>query len=58
MVRYAVSPLNGSGCTSQSGFEVNASPGQTVNYPYWFRDPADACGGQLNFTGAWAVTWM
>jgi len=58
VIRYGVNPLDATGSTSQTGFEVNAAVGQTLNYQYWFRDPANACGGQFNFTGAWTVTWQ
>lgn len=58
VIRYAVNPLDASGSTSGSGFEVNAASGQTVNYQYWFRDTGNPCGGGFNFTGAWTVTWL
>jgi hypothetical protein len=56
-IRYAVNALDATGATSQGGFSVNASAGQTLNYQYWFRDTGNACGGGFNFTNGWTQTW-
>jgi hypothetical protein len=57
-IRYAVNALDATGATSQTGFGVNATSGGTKHYQYWFRDPANPCGGQFNFTNGWAVNWL
>lgn len=57
-MRYSVNATDASGTASQSGFGANAMPGQTVNYQYWFRDPANPCGGGFNFTNGWSSTWL
>jgi hypothetical protein len=57
-LRYAVNSLDSLGNVTQNGFGANAAPSQSLNYQYWFRDPANACSGAgFNFTNAWAVTW-
>jgi len=56
--RYPVNMLDINGEAMQGGFGQHASPAQTLNYQYWFRDPANACGGGFNFSGAWNVTWQ
>ena len=57
-LRYDVNFTDANGETSQTGFGANATAGGSLNYQYWFRDPANACGaGGFNFTNGWAVTW-
>jgi hypothetical protein len=56
-IRYSVNPLDAGGATSQGGFGVNAAPGVTRNYQYWFRDTGNACGGGFNFTNGWSQPW-
>ncbi len=60
-LRYAVNATDAIGSVTQTGFGVNASVGQSINYQYWFRDPFPSpgvpCGGQFNFSGAIRVTW-
>jgi hypothetical protein len=57
-LRYGVNSTDANGNATQTGFGANASAGQALNYQYWFRDPANACGnGGFNFTNGWAVTW-
>ena len=56
--RYAVNATDARGSVTQSGFGANASAGQALNYQYWFRDPANPCGGGFNFSNGWAVTWQ
>jgi hypothetical protein len=56
-IRYDVNSLDGAGTTLQTGFGVNAAPGVTRNYQYWFRDTGNPCGGQFNFSNGWTVTW-
>ena len=56
-IRYDVNFLDATGSASQTGFGVNAAPGTTRNYQYWFRDTGNSCGGGFNFTNAWTVTW-
>ncbi|MFT7485231.1 MAG: hypothetical protein ACI9F9_001078 [Candidatus Paceibacteria bacterium] len=58
-LRYGVQSLDANGMVTQSGFGLNAAPGQTLNYQYWFRDPANPCTGSgFNFTGGWVTTWQ
>jgi plastocyanin len=44
-----------------SGVDVaavgGASPGQTLRYQFWFRDPAGPCGGAFNTTNGVEVSW-
>ena len=48
----------GNGLVMMEGADAFASPGATVNYQFWFRNPISACGlGGHNFTNAWSVTW-
>ncbi|MFT7486776.1 MAG: hypothetical protein ACI9F9_002632 [Candidatus Paceibacteria bacterium] len=57
-LRYGVNSLDAMGNVTQAGFGANAAMGQSLNYQYWFRDPANPCSGAgFNFTNAWAVTW-
>ena len=57
-LRYAVNYLDASGSVTQSGFGANATSGTTLNYQYWFRDPANTCGmGGFNYSNGWVVTW-
>lgn len=37
--------------------QVNALPGETHYFQFWFRDPAGPCGGQANLTNALRVTF-
>lgn len=57
-LRYAVNSTDAGGNVSQTGFGANATAGQTLNYQYWFRDPANPCGAGFNFSGGWVVTWQ
>ena len=57
-IRYDVNALDASGAASQGGFGVNATVGSTLNYQYWFRDPANTCGGGFNFTNGWSQPWQ
>ncbi len=56
-IRYSVNPLDATGAASQGGFGVNAAPGVTRNYQYWFRDTGNPCGGSFNFTNGWSQPW-
>ncbi len=58
LLRYAVNSTDAAGNVSQTGFGANAATGVTLNYQYWFRDPANPCGGGFNFTNGWVVTWL
>lgn len=56
--RYAVNPTDASGAATQSGFSAFASVGASLNYQYWFRDPANVCSGLgFNFSNGWTVAW-
>ena len=56
--RYSLNSTDASGATTQSGFGAFASSGTTLNYQYWFRDPANTCGGGgFNFSNGWVVSW-
>ena len=55
--RYDLNALDANGETSQTAFGLNANPGDTINYQYWFRDPANPCGGLFNFSNGWTATW-
>ena len=57
VVRYDVQFFDGTGTVSNTGFGVNATPGSTKNYQFWYRDTANACGGGFNFSNGWSVTW-
>ena len=56
--RFGVNSLDANGAATQSGFGAFATGGGSLNYQYWFRDPANACGGGFNFSGGWVVTWL
>lgn len=56
--RYDLNPLDASGAATQTGFGAFASSAVTLNYQYWFRDPANACGGGFNLSNGWVVTWL
>ena len=57
-IRYDINFLDANGGTTQTGFGVNATPGSTKNYQYWFRDTGNPCGlGGFNFTNGWSQPW-
>ena len=56
-LRYDLNGLDANGEATQTGFGLNATAGQTMNYQYWFRDPSNSCGGLFNFSNGWTVTW-
>ncbi len=54
---YPVNGTNWIGRGTQRGLNVHATPGQTISYQYWYRDPQNQCGGQFNYSNGWSVTW-
>lgn len=56
--RYDVNFLDANGMTTQTGFGAFATASENMNYQYWFRDTANPCGGDFNFSGGWQVTWQ
>ena len=56
--RFGVQQTNGLGVVSMTDLEVHATPGASLNYQFWFRDPIGICGPSgFNFTNAWNVIW-
>jgi hypothetical protein len=51
-LRYPVTSSDSNGQVTQAGLAANATPGQSLNYQFWYRDPGQACGGGFNFTNA------
>ena len=49
--------FDGAGTVSNTGFGVNATPGSTRNYQFWYRDTGNTCGGGFNFSNGWSQTW-
>ena len=56
--RYGVQFLSGAGAASISGLGANSASGASTNYQFWFRDPANSCGGGFNYSNGWTVTWL
>ena len=55
--RYQPQQIAG-GTVSRSNFDNFAAVGQSMNYQFWYRDPANVCnGGGFNFSPAWNVLW-
>lgn len=57
VVRYDVQFFDGTGTVSNTGFGVNATPGSTKNYQFWYRDTGNTCGGGFNFSNGWSQVW-
>jgi plastocyanin len=50
-------PVGNAGTSVSVAGAGGASPGQTLRYQFWYRDPAGGCGGGFNTTNGVEVAW-